>query len=81
MPPTRPPAASGRIAVGTPPLPTTASTATTLAEANAQRSQEMLRESEIAPQLQVEGVHRLSCVDPHHLYTGTRQRVWENGSR
>ena len=68
-PPPRPPVASGSIAVGTPPLPAAASTAKTLTKANAQRSQEMLRKPEIAPQLQVEGVHRPSRVDPHHLHT------------
>ena len=58
MPPPRPPLASGPIAVGTPSLPAAASTAKTLTESNAQRSQEVLRKPEIAPQLQVEGMHR-----------------------
>ena len=56
MPPTRPAGHAARIAVGTPPLPAATSTAKTLTEARAQRSEELPMKPEMPPRLQVEGM-------------------------
>ena len=73
MPPKPPAGHVARIAVGTPPLPTAASTAKTLTGGHAQRNEEMLMQLEIVPQLQVEGFRCPSHGDPDHLHTGRKR--------